>query len=411
LKFTRENTLYIFSLLAFAGLTSGFLFNRVVYSCGLFFAALYVVCTPDWYKVWKEDRYLISFWLLPLTVGGFDLFHSGMMTVTGSFWNKMSLVLLPAFIWLRKPSDQEKTIVNTVFFLMMLVNTVYSLANYLLNQEMIDMLYKQSKVMKVLSFGDHIRMSWFAVVTIWLAVYEASKNSKKWVKYLLGFYILSQVVFLHFLAAKTGLLMLYLTTGIFTIYQIFFYRKYKYLFLIVTITSLPFIAYELIPSFKNRIDYIVWDYTEVKNGRAQKGLSDGSRLYSMEGGVDLFRSKPFSGNGFINTWPTIKAWYKDHKPAMNESDYILPSSEFLIFACGGGIIALIALAYHFLIPLFDKRIWRNWLFLVIYLPTLCTFIYEIHLEAQTAIFVYGFVVFWSYYLVKKDNNSLFDNIQ
>lgn len=408
MKFTRENTLYIFSILALAGLTSGFLFNRVVYSCGLFFAALYVVSTPNWYRVWREDRYLMSFWLLPLMVACFDIFHSGLLTFAGSFWNKMSLVLLPIFIWLRKPNDKEKTIVNILFFVMMLFNAVYTLTNYLLNQDVIDTLYKQSKVMKGLSFGDHIRMSWFAVITIWLAVYEASKSSKRWFKYLLGFYIVSQIIFLHFLAAKTGLLALYLSTGVFTIYQIVFYKKLKYLFLIIGVLSLPFIAYEVIPSFKNRIDYIVWDYTEVKNGRAQKGLSDGSRLYSMEGGVELFVSKPWAGNGFINTWPSIKTWYKENRPEMNESDYILPSSQFLIYACGGGIIALIALIFHFLLPMFDKGIWKHWLFFVIYLTTLVTFVYEIHLETQTAIFVYGFVVFWTYYLVKKEN---FENVK
>lgn len=397
-------------MLAFIGLTAGFLFNRVVYSCGLLFAALYVISTPDWYKVWRNDRYLMSFWLLPLMVGFFDLFHSGLGAFNGSFWNKLSLVLLPAFIWLRKPNLKERTIVNSFFFAMMLLNTIFTLTNYLQNQDLIDTLYKQSKVMEVLSFGDHIRISWLVVITIWLAVYEAGKTSKAWFKYLLGFYILSQVVFLHFLAAKTGLLMLYLSTGLFTIYQIVFYRKLKYLFLILGVASLPFIAYEVIPSFKNRVDYIVWDFTEVKNGRAQKGLSDGSRLYSMEGGLDLFKSKPLIGNGFINTWPEMNAWYKNNKPGMNESDYILPSSQFLIFACGGGIIALLALVFHFLLPLFDKRIWKHWLFVVVYLPTLCTFLYEIHLEAQTAIFVYGFVVFWTYYLVKKGDfeNEVFN---
>lgn len=387
-------------LLAILCLLVGFFFNRVVYSCGLFFAATFVVLQPNWWTKIKANLFLFSFALLPLPVLVSDLIHSPFLDVIihTTFYSKLALLLLPLFIVCWSPSKQEVTWFHYALFMLLMVNLAYSLSHYFANKALVELLYRQAKVLTVLALKDHIRISWLIAISIWLAVYELYKKPATLIKYLLIAYIIAQVVYLHILSAKTGLLILYTSTFVFALYFGIMKKSLLSLVMIGIIIIAPVIAYHTIPSFYTRVGYVRWDIGLTLRGEMKSGFSDGSRIYSMKAGADLFKQNPMAGVGRINLKSKTYDWFAKHQPVMKYRDYILPSSQWLIYSAMIGIIGIIILLFHVLSPFLKNDFYQHWIFLTVYIPSVITLLYETHFEGQFSIFVYAFFMYWVYWL-------------
>jgi len=387
-------------IIALAALLIGYFTNRVFYSVGILFAAVFVVTTKNWYKEIRRDRFLASFLLLPFIVLVADLSSNGIEVISQStFFTKLTLFLLPLFITVWKPKAKETMRVHFALYLLLMVNLLYSFFHFFLDQEQVMEGYKFAKVMKVMSLNDHIRISWLSAIAVILAIRDSTLTTSKTIKYLLFAFILIQVIYLHVLSAKTGLLCLYSSLLIYSIYLSYKSSIKKGIITLITLITLPIAAYFLVPSFERRIGYVRWDFSEFLSGAERAGLSDGNRFHSIHAGVSIFKENPM-GIGFVNIQDTTNQWLMINKKFLSTTDYILPSSEFLIYAVGGGIIGLFLLVLHFAMPFTYKEIWKDSLFPSIYLPALVTFMYEIHFEGQLSLFVYAFFVFWVYYLAK-----------
>ena len=387
-------------VIALAALLIGYFTNRVVYSVGILFAALYVVTAKEWWHELKKDRYLASFALLPLVVFAADLFTNGIGAITQTtFFTKMTLLLLPLFISVWKPKAFEVLRVHYALYILLMVNVFYSFFHFFMDQDQVMEGYKFAKVMKVMSLNDHIRISWLSAIAVVLAIRDISQTETKWSKNLLFAFITIQVIYLHVLSAKTGLLCLYSSLLIYSIYLSYRSSIKKAIFTVIGLITLPIAAYFLVPSFERRIGYVRWDFSEFLSGAERAGLSDGNRFHSMHAGVSIFKEN-VQGIGFVNIQDATNQWLMVNKKFLSQTDYILPSSEFLLYAVGGGILGLIILILHFAMPFTYKDIWKDSLFPSIYIPTLITFMYEIHFEGQLSLFVYAFFVFWVYYLAK-----------
>lgn len=391
-----------FAILAITGLFFGFFFNRVVYSCGAFFAALYVVSQSNWYNVVWQKKYIGTFALLSLVILLADIIHNGADAFGFStFYTKLLLLLFPLFIHFWTPSGKQVKLVHAYLYLLLMVNVIYSLYHYMIDKATIDILYGQAKVLPVLALQDHIRLSWLYVVAIWLVVYDFKATALTYYRVILLVLALLFVVYLHILSAKTGLLILYGSVVIHAFYHIFSYKRYKYVLLLIPLFIAPVVAFYTLPSFHKRMSYVNWDITKTLNGEMSSGLSDGSRIYSLKAGADLFKAHPVLGLGLMNLRDSTNNWYKANQKEMKATDYILPSSEFLIYGASAGVLGLAVLFLHLLFPLMMKGVLRHWLFITIYIPSMLTFTYETHLEGQMTLFVYGFFMYWCWSLSDK----------
>ncbi|MCB0646848.1 MAG: hypothetical protein KDC49_09300 [Saprospiraceae bacterium] len=399
---TIQKALHMLAITGVFLLLFGFFFNRVVFNIGVFFTALFIIFQRAWYKSLLEDKYLLSFAFLPIVVLLADLFHSPESILKTTFFNKLMLLEMPLFIYLWKPSAQMVKLVHYCLYIFLLINTAYSLFTYLDDPALVVKNYEFAKVLSVLSFRDHIRISWLAALSVVLAFFDFRQSKEKLTRAFFLSYMIIQVAYLHILSAKTGLLCLYVSALILLFYTLFSGKnKWASWLILAGICLAPIVAYKTIPSFYYRVNYIRWDVGTALSGAEQPGLSDGARIYSLQAGMEQFKDSPFLGSGFIGIKKTTDAWYAEHKSFIIDAQKILPSSELLIFAIGGGILALIVLLVHFAIPFFSFDLWKNGFFSSIYIPAVLTFSYETHFEGQTTLFVYAFWVFWIYALNKK----------
>ena len=391
-KFNRNDLAYLIISL----LLAGFLFNRVIHSIGIFFACIFIVSSRYWIRIIFQDKFLISFLAIPVLVFIGDLVHAPAEIYKSTFIPKMALLVYPLFLKIWSPNKKQ---INEIFHVLMIVsciNMIYSVTMFLENPSQILDSYKVAKVMPTLALGDHIRISWMTVLALWGVVYTLRQENKSWVKNLSFMFIFISILYLHFIAVKTGLFLLYSSFFIFIIYSIILKNYQKSILILLFISLSPILAYKWLPSLQNRVAYIQWDVKEYLSGNRQIGLSDGSRLASIKAGWAIAEENMLLGVGRSTLKDKTNKWYATNEPSMPAIDYIIPSSQIIILIASCGILGLILFLYHVSFPLLGYDVWKNSIFICVYLPSIATFIYETHFEGQFAIFVYAFFMYLFY---------------
>ena len=301
---------------------------------------------------------------------------------------KWSIIVYPLFFasCLRYKDFLKNSIF--LFLLVLAMASLYSLWNYITHFETINESYGRAKVMEVLAYSDHIRMSWATCISVILAALVFMKENNRIINWILAFYILFQFVYLHILGAKTGILSMYISLFI-LILGYGWKRNYKLSLLVMAGLLLsPVAAYRWIPSFYNRVQFIKYDYSHYMKGEFTQGLSDAIRIYSIRGGLDLLKSHPGQGVGFCKLSESMSTWYHQHTPWLQQDQYFVPISEGLIYGAGGGIVGVLVIVIFCLTGFWQFK--SDIFGLSFFIPLVISFLYENHLETQTGAFVFGF---------------------
>jgi hypothetical protein len=213
------------------------------------------------------------------------------------------------------------------------------------------------------------------------------------------------VVYLHVLAAKTGVLGLYIVMAIFLWKWVS--GKWRFWGLMILL-FLPIVAWYLLPSFQSRLRFIIWDFQNYSRGNYTEGLSDAPRIESLKAGWDIVKSNFVTGVGSGDVLHQTNQWYRIHAPFLKPYEQLLPCNQLMMFVCSGGVLmGLIALVF-FLSPLWIKVLKNNYLWVAFHAVALFGFMYEISLEVQNGVFVYIFFGIYIYAntLVNKVNHSI-----
>lgn len=301
---------------------------------------------------------------------------------------KWSIIVYPFFFasCLRYKDFLKNSIF--LFILVLFTASLYSLWNYMADFETINENYGRAKVMQVLAYSDHIRMSWATCISVIFALMLMVKEKNKLIRGVLVFYIFFQFVYLHILGAKTGLLSMYISIFI-LILGYGLKRNLKMSLLVLTGLLLsPVAAYKWIPSFYNRVQFFKYDYSHYMKGDFKQGLSDAIRVYSIQGGLNLVQEHPWNGVGFYRISDKMSVWYDEHTPWLQKDQYFVPISEGLIYGAGGGILGLMVISIFCVLGF---RQFKSDVFgLSFFIPLVVSLLYENHLETQTGAFVFGF---------------------
>lgn len=393
-------------LLGIIMLFVGFLFSRVVSNIGFLLIGIHVIIhirEIGWLFKNKWMYTFVGLALLPLLS---DIIYEGGGFLQQRGVMKCLLILFPAFVFVFNPKKNVMSAIHYFIIIVMAVSTIYSLQNYILDYENITSQYNVSKVMAVLSFGDHIRVSWVVVISCLLAIYQYKSTANKYIKVLLVSYIIIQIVYLHILGSKTGLIALYLSAVILLVYEFKTIKKWLFVLFAASLFLLPFIAYKTIPTFAQRVNYIKYDFGHYSKGEFKDGLSDAVRYNSLKAGKDIITSNPITGVGFSNLQAETESWYKQNLPELSPTSYFLPSSEIVIYWASGGIIGFLLFFSHMFIPFTMPYLRKNIWFMAFFIPAIFSFTFETHLEGQLPIFVYGFFAAWFWWLAWRERQVL-----
>jgi hypothetical protein len=257
--------------------------------------------------------------------------------------------------------------------------------------------YLKAKVLSVAMSNDHVRYAWLLVIGYsWLLYEVATGQLNRKVKITGYAFLLYMAVFIHVLAAKTGILGFYLVNAI-AIFSIVPARAKG--LSILAFAAIPLFAWFLLPSFQNRVKFVVWDFQNYSRGGYVEGLSDAPRILSYKAGQSIMEQHLFSGVGSGDVLKETWSWYDANAAFLKDYERLLPSNEVMMYGCAGGLAAAFACFLVLIIPFFMDRIRGKMLWFSFHLVAFAGFMYEIGLEVQHGVFLFSFFSCFFYALL------------
>jgi O-antigen ligase len=307
---------------------------------------------------------------------------------------KLPLLFFPlAFAGNWQLTKHHWKLVATVFVLLVFAGSCWSTWQYFIDPHYANDQYLKAKLFATPLNDDHIRFSWLVSTAILAITVLWSQTEKKY-RWMLVFIATWLIVYLHMLAARTGLFSFYIILGYYLARQLFLKRSLKATTgLLAMLVILPLLAWLFIPSFQNRIRYFRYDFSYVRKAMYLPGANDGNRFLSIRGGLSIMEKNPF-GVGAGDVENAIFKWYDANVPGMLPTDKLYPSSEWLIYGMIAGWPGMICFTAIMLIPLFIKTLSNRLAWVILNSTAAFSFMFDVGLEVQYGIFIYVLIVLW-----------------
>jgi len=344
-----------------------------------------------------------SFFKKPILVGISFLFLIPFITW---FWShdkqmwmwfariKLPLLLLPiAFAGEWKFSSKQWKWIGLWFILLVFIGCCWSLWQYIQNAKQIHTQYLQAKVFDTPLENDHVRYSLavcIAIICCTILMKEViQKNTKIFLSIAIAFFI----VYLHVLSARTGLVAFYIFLLLVIFFLIYSTKNIKWTILsIAVLTLMPLVAWFVFPTFQNRIKYNIYDLTNVRQNKYLQGSNDGNRIVSLKAGWNILKQNPLGvGTDVIDK---TYQWYDNNLPRLSKRERLFPASEPLMYGGFLGWPGLILFFAVMVLPFFEKVKTRSFFWLCLNVITFFSLLFDIGLENQFGVFIYGFFVLW-----------------
>lgn len=305
---------------------------------------------------------------------------------------KLPLFFLPLAFAGKPPLSAKQWRMLALFFLLLIFGgCVWGLLDYAQHAAQIHEDYLRAKTICTPFENDHVRFSWavsVAVIVCLLLRREAAQKTQKVLLLLLaGFF----AVYLHMLAARTGLLSLYLflfiyATALLTKAQ----NRKRPVLLLCALLLAPLLAYVLLPTFKARLRYNLYDLSFVRKAEYLPGSSDGARTMSLKAGWQVLKKNPF-GAGAGDLMHEAGKWYAANVPQVLPSDKFYPCSEWLAYGGFAGWPGVILFTVLMFLPFFAKHVRHRVYWTGFHATAAISFLFDIGLENQYGIFCTHFL--------------------
>jgi hypothetical protein len=345
----------------------------------LFLLAFIFLCAID---VWRADS--VSEWF--------------------SYFNiKLPLILVPfaVIVFGDQINEKLKENISISFCIAITSATIASTINYIQHYHELTALVLQSKPIPIMGEIHHITFSVYCAFSIIVSAYYAYHHKLRW----LWLFTIINLVGLHVLTARTGLVGFYFACFFLGIIYILKYKiKIRYLVIGVTaIGFLPIIAFYTLSGFHNRILNSWEDVKVIWNDKDVNYQSMGMRIEASKTAFDIVKRNPIMGIGLSNIKQAMSKQYEDNHSKLYIENRILPHNQFVIEAAIHGIIGLVVLLLFFISPFFTKLGQLSPLFLAFWALIFFACMFECLLDRQHGVILVS--IFWFLYL-KRDTDIL-----
>ncbi len=321
------------------------------------------------------------------------------------WWNSLSikLTLVTMMLGLLSVSLSDKRWIQITWLYLFIISLGcgWSLWQYANNYIGIQESYLQSKLLPTPADNDHIRFSWMVVAGIFIGTKCLVHEKKKITRVALIVILLFLKVYLHILASKTGIVCFYTGCIIYLLYISIIQKKWKQgLGIAGFFIAIASICYFTMPTLRNRVQYVLYDFSNYSKGHTLPGYSDAARWQSIKAGYSITTQHPVSGVGFGDMLSAINQWHNINHPSSFGYERFLPANEWLVYGAGSGWPGLLCFAAGFALLLYystSKNVWSIILSVISVIP----FLIDDTLEGQTGVVVLAFIVFFGQQKLKE----------
>lgn len=247
-----------------------------------------------------------------------------------------------------------------LFILLTATGIGWSMWHYLQAKDLYDTGYGFSRSIPTPFKNDHIRFSLAVVLSITFAVNLFPRAVGPLRKSILALFIACAAVYLHILAAKSGLLVFYLYTLLLLSRLCMdpLHRRIG-LMLLILVILLPVMMFRVSQTFRNKIGYVRYSVSMIMNSTKDANVSDEGRLISYRYALDQIKQHPFTGVGLGDVMDEMKQAYSAEFAQQNVTA-LLPHNQFLMAGMAAGISGILYLLWMMII-LFRNCIRRDFL--------------------------------------------------
>lgn len=377
------------------GMLVGFLSSRVMltlFTMGFGIAGLWGVHPKKWFR----DKW----WLLGI---GWILFYviSYFWTTDKHNWSyrfdvKLPILLLPlAFTLLPAFSKRQLTLFTVIASAIFVVSAAYSLSFFIIDPAFYAEQYVYSHVLPTLAYGDHIRYSLAVALFIIWSVYYLPQIEHKGTRWWVIIAAIFLSVYLHILAARTGLVIWYLFVALWSLRLLFTHSLLKGIAVIALLVTGSALAVHYIPTLEKRVWYIKHTYELYQKGDMASGYSDMGRLISYDIAIGKIKQNLLTGVGAGDMLTEMNSGYDAKYPDVPAEYRLLPHNQFLIVCLGCGVVAFALFMAWVCYPLgWVKRTRDGFFLFIVWFSLLLALLVEPMLEVQLGVFVYLFFLLW-----------------
>jgi O-antigen ligase len=264
------------------------------------------------------------------------------------------------------------------FIALIAVSVVFVLINYWIQRDSIT--YWSGQVME--TPYSHVRYSLMVAFAAFGSFYLFAENFKwrsetfKWVMLSVGV-LLS--VFLHVLAVRSGLVAFYITVLVLSLRFAWVNGRWvSGLGFALSFMLLPVLAYFLVPTFKAKVDYMRYTFSEMRSGKEMIGYSDGQRLTSIQKGLEVFKQNALVGVGAGDLPKATEQVYKDGTMQVTH----MPHNQWVWCLASVGLLGTLIIALSLFFPVYQLRFHLNILTVSFFVIIHTSLLTEATLEEQ-----------------------------
>lgn len=330
--------------------------------------------------------------LLPVIVSGF------WSDDTTLWWNSVS-VKLPLITMMLGLSAVLITVkrwrqLSYLYIIVITAGCTWSFGQYIGNTIAIEAAYLKAKVLPTLADADYIRFSWMVVIAILLGIKSLETETNKPIRTVLVILLVLLILYLHLLASKTGLLCLYAGILIYLTYILFIEKKWKKGLAIIAVFSvIALLAYNTMPTLRNRVQYVVYDFSNYSRGNLLPGYNDAARWLSVRAGYSITQQHPLTGVGFGDMLTEVNRWHQKEQPNSFVYERFLPACEWLVYGAGSGWPGMICFTAGIVLLLFSTTS-KNKISVILSVTTLIPLLTDDTLEGQYGVILLAFIAFF-----------------
>jgi hypothetical protein len=344
---------------------------------------------------WFESKW----WLLGLLwIGAYALsyFWSDNTTYWAErFQVKLAFLLLPlGFTFLPKFSIKQLQVFCIGAGLILFCGAGYSLSFFI--NDWYNYYYNYGKAgMLPVPSGDYIRFSlMIALYVIW-CIYIWPHFKGRGMRWFIVIMCLLLVAYLHILAARSGLIALYIFLLGWAMYAGIKRSKWIGIGATVFMIVALYLAATFVPTLQQRVGYFKYTIIQFREGHLTGIYSDMGRLMSYNIALQEIQKEPLKGVGAGDLFKTMEDGYHRLYPQDTGGRILVPHNQPLTVALACGIPAAIIFLWWAFAPLaLVKRNREGFFFLIVWIISFMQLMIEPALEVQLGVFVYLFFLLW-----------------
>jgi O-antigen ligase len=358
--------------------------------------SMIVICLlaiSEWIAAPRTFSFKIAKPYLYLTADFLVILPSGLYSENQSYFFERAQILLPflllplAFFSLPKLTTSQFQNFILLYIGLTFIVCLQALVFYFLNQEMVNQLYLESKVMPTF-VTHHPTFSMMIVMAIFLCyyLYVSSADFNSFVIRRLVLIIgLFLFIFIHIYSVRSGLLAMYILI-FWEIFQcIFFKKQFKNAILgLIFIVGIGSFTLLTSPTVRNKVINSTKDIEMIKSKGSANHHSMANRLISYKNAIQIAsESSILFGCGLGDIEDVNNQIFNSKYPDIDKK--ILPHNQFLFFFASIGLIGLILFMVSFYFPLKLKYIRNNQIIFTQYILLSTFFLVEAPLETQLGV--------------------------